>query len=56
MPLAVVDHGREERVTAWATTGTATLSTSFVALASARAQPDARERAECHDDARAERK
>jgi hypothetical protein len=41
MPLAVVDHGREESVTAWATTGTATLSTSFVALASARAQPNA---------------
>jgi hypothetical protein len=40
MPLAVVDHGREESVTAWVTTGRAVVSASFVALASARAQLD----------------
>jgi hypothetical protein len=36
MPLAVVDHEREESIAVWATTGTAVLSASVLGLASAR--------------------
>jgi hypothetical protein len=40
MPLVVVDHARVESEAARATTGTAELSASFVALAAVRTQAD----------------